>query len=141
MAELEAIRYYQPNQKQAGLQMGSNFLRITDVTELEKLIDRSKQRPVVIFKHSLTCPISASAFERMKGYDGDVDLVEVQRARALSNEIAQRLGVRHESPQIIIVRNGQVIFDASHFKITAAAVDEAVRNGKTPPAAEGTASP
>lgn len=117
--------------------MGNNFSRITDVTELEKLIDRSKQRPVVIFKHSLTCPISASAFERMKDYDGDVDLVEVQRARALSDEIAQRLGVRHESPQIIIVRNGQVLWDASHFKITPDAVAEAVRKGNTPATDEG----
>jgi bacillithiol system protein YtxJ len=75
----------------------------------------------------------------MKGYDGDVDLVEVQRARALSNEIAHRLGVRHESPQIIIVRNGQVVWDASHFSITADAVTDAVRNGKTPATADGTA--
>jgi bacillithiol system protein YtxJ len=119
--------------------MGNNFSRITDVTELEKLIDRSKERPVVIFKHSLTCPISASAYERMKSYDGDVDLVEVQRARPLSDEIAQRLGVRHESPQIIIVRNGQVLWDASHFQITADKVAEAVRNGKTSATAEGTA--
>ena len=109
--------------------MGNNFSRITDVTELEKLIDRSKERPVVIFKHSLTCPISAGAFERMQSYDGDVDLVEIQRARPLSDEIAQRLGVRHESPQIIIVRNGQVLWDASHFQITADKVAEAVRNG------------
>ena len=113
--------------------MGINFSRITEVTELEQLINRSKERPVVIFKHSLTCPISARAFEQMKNYDGDVDLVEVQRARALSDGIAQRLGVRHESPQIIIVRNGQVLWDASHFKITAAAVAEAVRNGNQEP--------
>ena len=119
--------------------MGNKFSRITDVTELEKLIDRSNQRPVVIFKHSLTCPISASAFERMKGYDGDVDLVEIQGARALSDEIAHRLGVSHESPQIIIVRNGQVLWDASHFKITADAVAEAVRNGKTVAPADNTA--
>ncbi len=111
--------------------MGNNFSRITEVTELEKIIDRSRQQPVVIFKHSLTCPISSSAFERMKGYDGAVELVEVQRARALSNEIAQRFGVRHESPQIIVVRNGQVLWDASHFKITSEAVAEAVRNGQT----------
>ena len=110
--------------------MGNNFSRITEVTELEGLIDRSKQAPVVIFKHSLTCPISASALEKMQGYEGDVDLVEVQRARALSNEIAQRLGVRHESPQIIIVRNGQVLWNASHFKITAEAVAEAVRGAQ-----------
>ena len=110
--------------------MENHFSRITEVRELENLIDRSKQGPVVIFKHSLTCPISTSAFEKMKDYEGDVDLVEVQRARALSNEIAQRLGVRHESPQIIVVRNGQVLWDASHFKITAEAVAEAVRSAQ-----------
>ena len=119
------------------LQMGNHFSRITEVTELEKLIDRSKQKPVVIFKHSLTCPISAGALERMRNYDGEIDLVEVQRARALSNEIAQRLGVRHESPQIIVLRNGQVLWDASHFKITSEAVAEAVRNGQTGATADG----
>jgi bacillithiol system protein YtxJ len=120
--------------------MGNQFSRITEVTELEKLIDRSKQQPVVIFKHSLTCPISASAFEKMKRYEGEVDLVEVQRARALSNEIAQRFGVRHESPQIIVVRNGQVLWDASHFKITSEAVAEAVQNGQARATADGASS-
>ena len=117
--------------------MGNNFSRITEVAELESLIDRSKQGPVVIFKHSLTCPISASAFEKMQRYEGAVDLVEVQRARALSNEIAQRLGVRHESPQIIVVRNGQVLWDASHFKITAEAVAEAVESAQQEPHGRG----
>ena len=120
--------------------MENHFSRITEVTELEKLIDRSKQGPVVIFKHSLTCPISASAFERMKGYDGAVDLVEVQRARALSNEIAERFGVTHESPQIIVVRNGQVLWDGSHFKITSEAVAEAVRNGQVRTTDDGAGS-
>ena len=111
--------------------MGNQFSRITEVTEVENLIDRSKRQAVVIFKHSLTCPISASAFEKMKSYDGYVDLVEVQLAGALSREIAQRFGVRHESPQVIVVRNGQVLWDASHFKITSEAVAEAVRNRQT----------
>ena len=111
--------------------MGNNFSQITDTEALEILIERSQQQPVVIFKHSLTCPISASAFKQMTGYQGDVALVEVQRARSLSNEIEKRLGIRHESPQVIVLSNGQVVWDASHFKVTADAVAEAVSQAQT----------
>ena len=83
---------------------------------------------MVIFKHSLTCPISAAAYEQMEEFDGEVALVEVQRARALSTEIENRLGVAHESPQVIVLSKGQVAWNASHFKITAEAVAEAVRD-------------
>jgi bacillithiol system protein YtxJ len=110
--------------------MENHLVRITDTTALEDLVQRSKQRPVVIFKHSLTCPISASALEQMNRYQGEIALVEVQRARSLSNEIEQRLGLRHESPQIIVLRNGQIVWDASHFKITADAVADAVRKAQ-----------
>jgi bacillithiol system protein YtxJ len=110
--------------------MENHLVRITDTTALEDLVQRSKQRPVVIFKHSLTCPISASALEQMNRYQGEIALVEVQRAPSLSNEIEQRLGLRHESPQIIVLRNGQIVWDASHFKITADAVADAVRKAQ-----------
>ena len=108
--------------------MGNKFSRITDTTAFEKLIERSKQRAVVIFKHSLTCPISASAYDQMTRFEGEVVLVEVQRAPELSGEMENRLGVRHESPQVIVLRGGQVVWDASHFKITADAVARAVEN-------------
>jgi len=108
--------------------MGSHFVRITDTKSFEELADRSKERPMVIFKHSLTCPVSAAAYEQMEQFDGDVALVEVQRARALSTEIESRLGVAHESPQVIVLSKGQVAWNASHFKITAEAVADAVRN-------------
>jgi len=107
--------------------MGNHFIRITDTKSFEELTDRSKERPVVIFKHSLTCPISAAAHERMEKFQGEVALVEVQRAQALSTEIETRLGVAHESPQIIVLSKGQVAWNASHFQITAEAVAEAVR--------------
>jgi bacillithiol system protein YtxJ len=106
--------------------MENHLVKITETTELDDLVERSRQKPVVIFKHSLTCPISASAFGQMKNYEGEVALVEVQRARGLSAEIENRLGVRHESPQVIVLRNGQVVWDASHFKITSGAVADAV---------------
>jgi bacillithiol system protein YtxJ len=107
--------------------MENHFVKVTDAKSLVDLTDRSKERPVVIFKHSLTCPISSAAYDQMAEFDGEVALVEVQRARELSREIEHRLGVAHESPQVIVLRNGQVAWNASHFKITADAVTAAVR--------------
>ena len=107
--------------------MDNHFVKVTDTKSLEELASRSKERPVVIFKHSLTCAISSGAYEQMAEFEGEVALVEVQRSRDLSREIAQRLGVAHESPQVIVLRNGQVVWKASHFNITADAVAEAVR--------------
>lgn len=107
--------------------MQNHFVRITDTKAFEQIADRSRERPVVIFKHSLTCPISAAAYDQMAAFEGEVALIEVQRARELSTEIENRLGVAHESPQVIVLRNGQVVWNASHFRITAAAVAAAVR--------------
>ena len=111
--------------------MGNQFVRVTETSSLDELTERSKERPVVIFKHSLTCPISSAAYESMEAFDGEVALVEVQRARALSTEIESRLGVTHESPQVIVLNNRQVVWNASHFKITAEAVAAAVRDALT----------
>ena len=108
--------------------MGNHFVRITDTKSFEDLTDRSRERPVVIFKHSLTCPISSAAYAQMEEFSGEVALVEVQLARALSAEIENRLGVEHQSPQVIVLSKGQVAWNASHFKITAAAVAAAVRD-------------
>jgi bacillithiol system protein YtxJ len=67
----------------------------------------------------------------MNKFDGAVALVEVQRARELSTEIENRLGVAHESPQVLVLRNGEVVWNASHFEITADAVAEAVRGAES----------
>ncbi len=107
--------------------MENHFINVTDTKALDDLANLSKDRPVVIFKHSLTCPISAAAYNQMAEFEGEVALVEVQRARELSGEIEKRLGVAHESPQVIVLRDGRVAWNASHFKITADAVAEAVR--------------
>jgi bacillithiol system protein YtxJ len=107
--------------------MRNHFVTITDIEGFEEFVERSKELPVVIFKHSLTCPISTAAYQQMVQFEGKVALVEIQRARDLSNEIENRLGVTHESPQVIILRNGQVVWNASHFKVTANAVAAAMR--------------
>ncbi len=110
--------------------MGNHFVRVKDKESFEALTKRSGEQPIVIFKHSLTCPISSAAYEQMTRYDGEVALIEVQVARQLSNEVENRLGVPHESPQVIVVSQGRVAWDASHFKITAEAVAEAVRGAE-----------
>jgi bacillithiol system protein YtxJ len=107
--------------------MDNHFKRIADTEALDALIESSNGRPLVIFKHSLTCAISASAHDQMEQYEGEVALIEVQRARGLSSAIESRFGVAHESPQVIVLRKGQVVWSASHFKITAEAVADAVR--------------
>lgn len=106
----------------------SSFVRVTDTNAFQELAERSKSRPVVIFKHSTTCAISSAAYREMSDFDGEVALVEVQRARDLSREIERKTGIKHESPQVLVMRNGQVVWDASHFQIKSGAVSEAVGN-------------
>jgi bacillithiol system protein YtxJ len=107
--------------------MEDRFTQITDTNALEQLLTRSHDAPVVLFKHSTTCPISAAAYKQMSKVENEVSLVVVQRARDVSSEIASRTGIQHESPQAIVLRNGEAVWAASHFDITAGAVEQAVR--------------
>lgn len=107
--------------------MDNHFKTVKDLQALDALIESYGERPLVIFKHSLTCPISSAAFDQMEQYEGGVALIEIQNARGLSNAVETRFGVAHESPQVIVLRKGQVFWNASHFKITAESVARAVR--------------
>ncbi|GIV61177.1 MAG: hypothetical protein KatS3mg044_0043 [Rhodothermaceae bacterium] len=89
--------------------------------ELEAVLDRSHTEPVVLFKHSLTCGISSMARREVlklaQEHDVPVYEVVVQRARPLSNRIAERFAIRHESPQVLVFRDGQPVFHTSHGAI------------------------
>lgn len=92
---------------------------VDQLTELEK---ESFEKPILILKHSTRCSISAMAKNRLELYwDKTVSLkpyyLDLLALRDLSNEIADRYKIRHESPQIILLKNGQCIFDASHNEI------------------------
>jgi bacillithiol system protein YtxJ len=105
----------------------SSFVPVEDRAALDELIARSHKSPVILFKHSLTCPISARAYREMKRFAGEVALVVVQDAREVSRAVETLTGVQHESPQLIVLRNGKSAWTASHFDITADAVAQAAR--------------
>ena len=106
--------------------MGEQFVTVGDAGELEQLFARSHREPVLLFKHSTTCPISAAAYQQMLGVEREVALVVVQKARDLSREVETRTGVRHESPQALILRDGAAVWSASHWNVTADAVARAL---------------
>lgn len=96
------------------------------VEELEGAFDRSHHHPVLLFKHSETCPASDRAHDQYRAFVGerspDAAMIVVQRARPVSNLVEERTGVRHESPQALMLSKGEVAWTASHAAITAEAL-------------------
>ena len=98
--------------------------------ELDTLVSRSKKRPQLIFKNSTTCGISSMAlrsFEaqyELNSEQADLYMLHIQHNRPLSKEIAQRFQVRHESPQLLIIKNGSVVKDASHGAISEVSIEK-----------------
>ncbi len=107
-----------------------NWLLITESNQLTEIISKSNTKPILIFKHSSRCGISRMAlknFEREYNLtETDIDLyfLDLLNFRALSNEISEKLKVDHQSPQVILVKNEQVIYSDSHYQISADAVKE-----------------
>ena len=97
----------------------ANFIELNSIEKLEELFEESNEKPVVLFKHSVTCPISSGVYYEVSEVEADVNLVIVQKARDISNAIANKTGIRHESPQAIVLKKGQVVYHASHYDITA----------------------
>jgi bacillithiol system protein YtxJ len=106
------------------------FLPLTDSASLSTILSRSETEPVIIFKHSNSCPISGTAYDEMVKSKIPMSLIVVQEARSVSNEVESRTGVRHESPQVLIVRGGKVVWSASHGGVKAAAVQKALEAAK-----------
>ncbi|KAA9004854.1 bacillithiol system redox-active protein YtxJ [Paenibacillus spiritus] len=85
----------------------------------------------LLFKHSTTCPISAKAHQEFTAYlenhDTPAAIVHVIEDRPLSNAIAEEFGIKHESPQIFLLEDGEVRWNTSHWKITRDSIQEAVQ--------------
>lgn len=98
---------------------------ITTLEEWDDILEKSTKRGQVILKHSTTCPVSANALKEYKHYlaesqnnNVDYTLVKVIESRAVSNKIAEDLNVKHESPQIIFVKDKSKYWSASHWSVT-----------------------
>lgn len=103
-----------------------HFTPVAAVAELEPLFAQSRDEPVILFKHDPYCPISAAAYRQMSRITGEIPLIDVARAKDVAREVAERTGVKHESPQVLVLRDGRAAWSASHYDITADAVTEAV---------------
>jgi bacillithiol system protein YtxJ len=107
---------------------------ITTEQELGELVAQSSERPVLIFKHSNACPVSARAHAEVRRFVEEAEgfgfgMVVVQEARPLSIAIEKRFGVRHESPQAIVVRDGRAVWNASHWSVTRDSLGKALGAG------------
>lgn len=96
---------------------------LTDPAQLDALL--AAGRPVWLFKHSLTCGVSARAWRQFEAFAAGrpeagalFAKVEIQRARELSRAIAERTGVRHQSPQVLLLAGGAVAWHESHGRIS-----------------------
>lgn len=107
--------------------MDDQFTQITDAAALDALFAASAQKPVILFKHDPYCPISARAFREMARVADDVAIIDVANDQDIARAIAERTGVRHESPQAIVLRDGAASWSASHGRIKADDVAQAAQ--------------
>ena len=115
----------------------SVLTHLSDIDELEAAIAESRERPVLVFKHSRTCGISAEALDALRTHVERAEagvsykVITVQSHRRVSDEAAARFGIRHETPQAILVREGRAIWAASHFRVNAAELQKAVASASS----------
>jgi bacillithiol system protein YtxJ len=102
-----------------------NWNQLTSEEQLEEIKKESQERPVMIFKHSTSCPISTTSLARMeRGWKEDeaknikIYYLDLLSNRSLSNAVALEFNVEHQSPQVILIKNGERVYDESHFGIS-----------------------
>lgn len=120
--------------------------RLSSMTDVDRILEHSHTQPVLVFKHSRTCGISAMAWEQWEAFLKQPEASRVycthlivQDDRPVSNELAQRLSVRHESPQTILIIDGAAQWHTSHMAITQERLTQAVTSAPAPRGASGTA--
>lgn len=108
-----------------------NWIPLTEISQLDEIVENSKNKTIGIFKHSTRCSISRFAlkqFENEYNLEDKVDLyfLDLLNHRDISNEIANRFQVIHQSPQLILVKNGVAVYDDSHSDIQAEVLEKYV---------------
>lgn len=102
-----------------------NWTSLVSKSQLDTIREESRQHPVLIFKHSTRCSISATAKARMERNwkqeevaDTNLYFLDLIANRSLSNEVAGYFDVPHQSPQVLLISKGECMYDASHFDIS-----------------------
>lgn len=101
-----------------------NWIPLTNLDQLNEIVALSNEKPVAIFKHSTRCSISRFALKQFENeFDSadatDTYFLDLIEHRDVSNEIASRFKVVHQSPQLLLIKNGQSVYDVSHSDIDA----------------------
>lgn len=114
----------------------SPFRSLASDADWAEAQSHSDEEPVLIYKHSNACPVSGKADREMRELATEDDLpvykLVVQQSRALSDAIADTLGVRHETPQAILLDEQAPAFHTSHFEVTVDTLREATRSNSSP---------
>lgn len=105
-----------------------HWIHLTDEEQLKQIISESQNRPQVIFKHSTRCSTSAVALQRLQKMDqpSDIDFyfLDLLAHRSVSNRISEIFKVHHESPQVLVIKDGACIYDESHLSISMSEIVE-----------------
>ncbi len=106
-----------------------NWIKLEQESQLEQIVELSHTKPQAIFKHSTRCSISTVAKNRLDNSSVDaVDFyyLDLLAFRNISSSIAEKFNVYHESPQIILIKNGECIYDESHSGINIQDIVDAI---------------
>lgn len=99
-----------------------HWIHLTDEEQLKQIVSKSQLKPQVIFKHSTRCSISAVALQRLQkvSQPSDIDFyfLDLLAYRNLSNKIAEVFKVSHESPQVLVIKDAECVYDESHMGIS-----------------------
>jgi bacillithiol system protein YtxJ len=99
-----------------------HWIHLTDEEQLKQIISKSQLRPQVIFKHSTRCSVSSVALQRLQKVSQPIDIdfyfLDLLAFRPVSNKVSDIFQVRHESPQILLIRDGSCVYEESHLGIS-----------------------
>jgi bacillithiol system protein YtxJ len=106
-----------------------NWNKLTSEAQIDQLIQESAEKPVLIFKHSTRCSISSMSLDRLLRNWKEEDSAQITpyyldliSYRSLSNLVAERFGIPHESPQVLLLKDGKVTYHESHYGISYAEI-------------------
>lgn len=108
------------------------FHSLTSIAELDEALKRAESEPIMLYKHSTRCNISDDALRLLETEGAKVEMprsyyLDLIRYREVSNAIEERLNVRHQSPQVLVVFRGKVLYHESHWRISVEAILNAAK--------------